>query len=122
MGKKWDYVIFSDEKKFNLDGPDGFRYFWYDLRKEKEIFSKRTFGGGSVMVWGGFATEGTTPLVFVQGRMNSESYVDILADNILPEAPLITSGDYLFQQGNASVHISETSKSWFDANFVKLFD
>ncbi|GBO31685.1 hypothetical protein AVEN_166392-1 [Araneus ventricosus] len=46
MGKKWD-VIFSDEKKFNLDGPDGFRYFWYDLRKEKEIFSKRTFGGGS---------------------------------------------------------------------------
>ncbi|GBO08049.1 Transposable element Tc3 transposase [Araneus ventricosus] len=49
MGKKWD-VIFSDEKKFNLDGPNGFRYFWYDLRKEKEIFSKRTFGGGSVMV------------------------------------------------------------------------
>ncbi|GBN44115.1 Transposable element Tc3 transposase [Araneus ventricosus] len=48
MGKKWDDVIFSDEKKFNLDGPDGFRYFWYDLRKEKEIFSKLTFGGGSV--------------------------------------------------------------------------
>ncbi|GBN88792.1 Transposable element Tc3 transposase, partial [Araneus ventricosus] len=87
-------VIFSDEKKFNLDGPDGFRYFWYDLRKEKEIFSKRTFGGGSVMVWGGFATEGATPIVFVQGRVNSESYVDILADNLLPEAPLITSGDY----------------------------
>ncbi|GBM33808.1 Transposable element Tc3 transposase [Araneus ventricosus] len=54
--KKWDDVIFSDEKKFNLDGPDGFRYFWYDLRKEKEIFSKHTFGGGSVIVWGGFAT------------------------------------------------------------------
>ncbi|GBM36738.1 hypothetical protein AVEN_171851-1 [Araneus ventricosus] len=96
MGKKWDDVILSDEKKFNLDG---FRYFWYDLRKEKEFFSSSifSFGGGSLMVWGGFATEGTTPIVFVQGRMNSESYVDILADNLLPEAPLITSGDYLFQ-------------------------
>ncbi|GBL74151.1 hypothetical protein AVEN_231040-1 [Araneus ventricosus] len=79
-----------------------------DLRKEKEIFSKRTFGGGSVMVWGNFVTEGTTPIVFVQGRMNSESYVDILADNLLPEAPLITSEDYLFQQDNASVHVPQT--------------
>ncbi|GBO23512.1 Transposable element Tc3 transposase [Araneus ventricosus] len=74
------------------------------------------------MVWGGFATEGTTSIVFVQGRVNSESYVDILADNLLPEAPLIMSGVYLFQQDDASVHVSETSKSWFDANFVKLLD
>ncbi|GBN77400.1 Transposable element Tc3 transposase [Araneus ventricosus] len=122
MVKKWDDDIFSDEKKFNLDGPDGCRYFWYDLRKEKEIFSKRTFGGGSVIVWGGFATDGTTRIVFVQGRMNSESHVDILADNLLPEAPLITSGDYLFQQDNASGHVSQTSKLCIDANIVKLVD
>ncbi|GBN83252.1 hypothetical protein AVEN_193027-1 [Araneus ventricosus] len=74
------------------------------------------------MGWGGFATEGTTPIVFVQGRMNSDSYVDVLADNLLPEAPLITSADYLFQQDNASLHVSQTLKSWFRANFVKLID
>ncbi|GBO11000.1 hypothetical protein AVEN_192407-1 [Araneus ventricosus] len=54
--------------------------------------------------------------------MNSASYVDILADNLLPEAPLITSGYFLFLQDNASLHVSHTSKSWFDANFVKLLD
>ncbi|GBM07739.1 Transposable element Tc3 transposase [Araneus ventricosus] len=74
------------------------------------------------MVWGGFATKETTPIISVQGRMNSEGYVDILADNLLTEAQLITSGDYLLQQGNPSVHVSQTSKSWFDANFVKLLD
>lgn len=54
--------------------------------------------------------------------MNSERYVDVLAENLLPEAPLITCGDYLFQQDNASVHVSRASKSWFEANSVKLLD
>lgn len=49
----WDKVIFTDEKKWNLDGPDGLRYYWHDLRKEPRYFSKRNFGGGSLMVWGG---------------------------------------------------------------------
>ena len=48
------WVVFSDEKKFNLDGPDGYAYYWRDLRKEQKYFSNRNFGGGSVIVWGGF--------------------------------------------------------------------
>jgi len=43
-------VIFSDEKKFNLDGPDGCDSYWHDLRKEHLVKPRRNFGGGSVMV------------------------------------------------------------------------
>ena len=50
----WKDVIFTDQKKFNLDGPDGYAYYWHDLRskKDQKIFSKQKFGGGSVMIWG----------------------------------------------------------------------
>ncbi|KAK2578417.1 hypothetical protein KPH14_012769 [Odynerus spinipes] len=49
MNRDWNRVIFSDEKKFNLDGPDGYNSYWRDLRKDPRYFSKRNFGGGSLM-------------------------------------------------------------------------
>ena len=54
--------MFSDEKKFNLDGPDGSQCYWQDLRNEKQLFSKRPFRGGSVMVWGAFSASGKADL------------------------------------------------------------
>ena len=32
------YVIFSDDKKFNLHSSNGNNYYWRDLRKEPQFF------------------------------------------------------------------------------------
>ncbi|POM66382.1 Transposase [Phytophthora palmivora] len=81
----WDRVVFSDEEKFNLDGPDGLH---------------RQNGGGSVMVWGGFSSQGKTELAFLEGRQNS----------------------HIFQHDNASIHASHSTKDFLKSCDVTVLD
>ncbi|KAG3112528.1 hypothetical protein PI124_g2657 [Phytophthora idaei] len=107
-----DRVIFSDEKKFNLDGPDGMQYYWHDLRTEKETFYSRQNGGGSVMIWGGFSSKGTTDIAFLSGRQSPLDYHETLTSHLLPFGEAIHDGSYVFQQDNANIHSSNSTKSF----------
>ena len=51
--KKWRRVLFSNEKGFNLDGADGFQYYFHNIRKETISAIRLQMGGGSVIVWAG---------------------------------------------------------------------
>ncbi len=59
---EWLSVVWSDEKKFNFDGPDGNSYYWHDLRKEQIFSKRRQQGGGSVMVWASFSGSGKSEI------------------------------------------------------------
>jgi len=45
-------VVFSDDKKFNLDIPDGYNYYFHDIRKEEGFLSHYHTCADGVMVWG----------------------------------------------------------------------
>jgi transposase len=122
MGERWKMVIFSDEKKFNLDGPDGLNYYWHDLRKEKIRFSKRQSGGGGLMFWGGLGVRGLTPLVKIEGKLNSSAYQRMLTTHLLPNAQNISCRDYVFQQDGASCHRSYSTRGWFQRRNIEVLD
>ena len=59
----WNSVVFSEEKKFNGDGPDGLACYWHDLRSKERIFCKRQNGEISVVIWGAISLYGVSPLI-----------------------------------------------------------
>ena len=63
--QEWQNVIFSDEKKFNLDGLDCYIYYWHHLDAKLVTRSKRNFGGGTVMVWGAFCYQRKLPMFHI---------------------------------------------------------
>ena len=107
----WTRTIFSDEKKFNLDGPDGFQDYWHDLRKEKQIFSTRHFCGSSVMVWGAFGGAMTSMLA---------KYVSTLEHCLVPFLDELSGDGLTFQQDDASIHHSRYTVRRRDL-WTKLF-
>ena len=68
------------------------------------------------MVWVGIRARGKTPLVFVDGNMDSMKYVEILMDNLMPVIEeQYTSEDRSawFQQDHASCHTAKFVQDYF---------
>uniref|UniRef100_A0A8C5MHJ1 Transposase n=1 Tax=Leptobrachium leishanense TaxID=445787 RepID=A0A8C5MHJ1_9ANUR len=114
--KFWDSVLWTDETKLELFGPMDQRYVW--RRKNKAYEEKNTLptvkhGGGSIMLWGCFASAGTGKLQRVQGTMNSLQYQEILDDNVMQSVTNLRLGRrWTFQQDNDPKHTSKSTRAW----------
>jgi len=115
---EWKNIIFSDEKKFNLDGPDGLSYYWHDLKKSTSPRMSRNFGGGSIMFWGAFSYSEKLPLVTVPCKMNAEGYTDVLEEVLIPYLEKNNNVTFTFQQDNAPVHSAKFTKQWLHSKNV----
>ncbi|CDF38907.1 Transposase [Chondrus crispus] len=118
----WMNVVWSDEKKFNLDGPDGFGYYWHDLRTDNWMFSKRQQGGDSVMVWGAFSGTKKCELSVLNGKQDAIKYIDTLESYLLPFVDQEMGPSWVFMQDGASIHRARRTFQWFDEEEIPLLE
>ncbi|GBM00398.1 Transposable element Tc3 transposase [Araneus ventricosus] len=121
-GDIWMAVLFSDEKIWNLDGPDGNRKYWHDLRKEHRSCFSRQSGGGSVMVWAAFGFNCQEGLAFLDGRQTSPKYIETLENHLMPFAENIRGRNWEYQHNNAPIHTSNATKNYLNSKNVTVLE
>ena len=121
--EEWKQVVWSDESRFALFQSDGRARVW---RSPEETYNKDCiqptvkFGGVSVMFWGCFGWHGVGPLVVVEGNMDSNDYINILANHFIPWVDNYPNS--IFQQDGASCHTSNYSTWWMGTHNIPILD
>ena len=114
----WKQVIWSDETKINHIGSDEKRWAW---KKAREDLSDRLiqetvkFGGGFLMMWGCMRWEGVGMACKIDGRMDTDLYLQIMEDELQQTLEYFgkTPDDIVFQQDNDFKYTSKRAKKWF---------
>lgn len=113
----WDNVIFTDESKYNLYGPDGNKRVWRRSGSPSLDHHFRQvvkFGGGNVKVWGAITSRGVGKLTILDGNMDANMFIDILGTGLawtLDKRNFNIDGVYL-QMDNDPKHTSSATKEW----------
>lgn len=126
VNTQWRRVIFSDEMTIIIK-PNNRLKVW---RKTEEKWSVMCLNFGhlgpktsmKLMVWGCVTFDRVGPLVFVEGNMNSNKYVQVLEDHFLPfVAQHAPARRWWLQDDNASIHRSHQTETWKRQNNIPSF-
>lgn len=108
----WSNIVFSDESRFNLDFHDGRIRVHRQVSErynEQCITQHDRYGGGSVMVWGAIGYGFRSRLIFIDGILNAQRYVEEILDvEVFPM--LHTKPGLMFMHDNARPHTAFISK------------
>ncbi|CAI9721478.1 Hypothetical predicted protein [Octopus vulgaris] len=83
----WDRMVFSYEFRFALFSDSGCVWVWRLPNQEfdlKQLQPTVKHDGISVMVWGAVTSNGHSELIKCVGTINSEKYIKILKQGLLP--------------------------------------
>jgi len=112
-------IIWTDEKKFILDGPDTYGTQWSQSRStHSELVD--SFGARGVMVHLAFSCDGLAILTRIHGILDGKRYAHLIERHVLPVVQQVYGPNFMLQQDNAPIHVSRHAKEMFDRNKVDL--
>lgn len=121
---QWDAVEWSDESRFEVCVGDSRSRV---IRKKHEAFhpdclKRKVKFPASVMIWGSMSSKGVGKLHFIEGIVDTNKYLDILEESLLPvmEEHLTSGQDFVFQQDGAGCHTSKKSLKWMEDYGIPL--
>ena len=124
--KFWDKILWSDETKIELFDGNSSRHVW---RKKGTAYDPKNtiptikHGGGSIMLWGCFASTGTGKLHVIEGKMDSAKYREILEESMLTSVKLLKlPRGWVFQHDNDPKLTALKTKEWFQRKKVKVLE
>ena len=79
-------------------------------------------GGGSVMVFGMFSSQGTTPLVRIQTRVNAQIYKNIVQDHVVPIIQNSGFDRATFMKDNSPCHEAKVVMSYLSEHDFEIMD
>ena len=119
----WKSVLFTDESKVSI-GNDGALYVWRRKGEEflPECCDRTVQHAASVMVWESMCWHGLGSLVKLEGRLDSTAYQQVLEEHMLTDAAALIGDDFVFQQDNAPIYTSRSTRQWLRQHDVTLLD
>jgi hypothetical protein len=113
-------VVWSDESRFALFQPDGQARVW---RSSGKVYNKNCIQPTvkfAVIFWRCFGWHGVDLLVVVKGNMDSNEYINILANHFIPWVDNYSNS--IFQHDGASCHTSSYSVWWMRMHSILILD
>ena len=117
---QWSEVIFTDEKKWNLFGNDGYVSTWVDNRSEYHRDDVQRLRQ-SVMTWGAISAEKGLVIVRIEEKIDGPTYCDMLENCFFDAAEVILPTKFLFQQDNASAHVCHHTTTYLESREISVF-
>lgn len=111
LNKKWKRILFIDENKFNMDTSDGFSFYYHDLRQAEIINKRRQMNRNRMMIWNRIEYKGKTDVWFLEGKMNSQKYINLMRQEINEHVQRITIGKFIFEYDNDFIHRAKIVES-----------
>lgn len=117
-----DHVVWTDEKRFSLDGPDGYQYYWWEQGRSipDDLFKVDSFGKRGIMVHLAFSVKGLISIEQLLGSITGPTYSAFLTETLLPRIRSFHGDDFIFQQDNARPHTSGVAKETLEEEDVEV--